>query len=148
MFIFRMNGTDTIYILSLQVMDKGSNKIVKADPPFTELPPGFGPRHMTVTTGFPAGNQRVYVINELQSYISVFVLDEQSGKLEGQGTVETMPPNISGQNGAEIALHPNEKWLYCSNRGNGAILVYTVLDDGNLENIQVCYFNNFLYSKN
>ena len=120
------------------MIDNGSINIVKADPPFTELPPGFGPRHMTLTTRFPKSKQRVYVINELQSYISIFELDDESGRLESQGIVETMPPNISGQNGAEIALHPNEKWLYCSNRGNGAIIVYKVLDDGNLEKIQVC----------
>ena len=96
---------------------------------------------MTVTTRFPQGEQRVYVVNELQSYIAIFQLDEDFGTLLDQGVVETMPANMPGQAGAEIGLHPSQNWLYCSNRdnngGNGAILVYDVLADGNLEKIQV-----------
>ena len=95
---------------------------------------------MTSTTRFPEGEQRVYVINELQPFIYIFKFDEEFGILRDQGTVHTI--NKPGQAGAELALHPNEHWLYCSNRvldgSGGSILVYKVLEDGNLENIQVC----------
>ena len=108
------------------------------------MPPGYGPRHMTITSKFPHVKQRVYVVNELKSFISIFKFDEASGNLEDQGVVETMPSNLPGQAAAEIALHPNEKWLYCSNRvvdcnncTNGSMLVYKVLEDGNLEKFQV-----------
>ena len=30
------------------------------------------------------------------------------------------------QYGAEIAVHPNGKWLYISNRGHGPLLVYHI----------------------
>ena len=104
------------------------------------LPPGYGPRHMTISTRFGEDQQRAYVINELEPYISIFRFNEKSGILEYQGTVETMPKNASKKPaGAEIALHPNEQWLYCSSRGEGAVIVYKVLEDGNLEKIQVCF---------
>jgi 6-phosphogluconolactonase (cycloisomerase 2 family) len=94
---------------------------------------------MTATTTFPEGEQRVYVINELQPYIYIFKLDDTFGILRDQGTVHTV--HRPGQAGAELALHPTERWLYCSNRvldgSGGSILVYKVLMDGNLENIQV-----------
>ena len=117
------------------MVDGESKSIVKGDP--TSLPPGYGPRHMTVTTRFPEGQQRVYVVNELQPFISIFKFDEETKRLEDQGVVEVMPPNTPGQNAAEIDLHPNENWLYCSNRGNGAILVYKILQNGNLDKIEV-----------
>jgi len=34
------------------------------------------------------------------------------------------------QYGSEIALHPNGRFLYVSNRGDGAILVFEVKDEG------------------
>ena len=33
------------------------------------------------------------------------------------------------QYGAEIAVHPNGKWLYVSNRGQGPLLVYHIDDE-------------------
>merc|ERR1712018_189538 len=128
-------GSDKIH--HYKIADKETKEIVKGDPTF--LPPGFGPRHMTATTTFPKGQQRVYVINELQPHIYIFMLDEATGILRDQGVVDTI--NAPGQAGAELALHPSEHWLYCSNRcpdgGDGSIIVYKVLEDGNLENIQV-----------
>ena len=124
-------------------MDEGqSNLIVKGEP--ISLPPGYGPRHMTITTKFPEGKQKVYVVNELKPFISIFDFDEDSGTLKDHGEVETMPVDMPGQAAAEIALHPNEKWLYCSNRvvncincTNGSMIVYKVHDDGWLEKSQV-----------
>ena len=99
---------------------------------------------MTLTTKFPEGKQKVYVVNELKPFISIFDFDEDSGKLKNHGEVETMPVDMADQAAAEIALHPNEKWLYCSNRvvncvncTNGSMIVYKVHDDGWLEKSQV-----------
>ena len=115
--------------------------IIKSSYGPTSLPPGWGPRHMTMTTRFQSEEKQIaYVINELEPFISIFVFDEETGNLQDLGVIETI--NASGSSGAEIMLHPNEQWLYCSNRNtkgeNGAVLVYHVLEDGNLENVQVC----------
>ena len=112
--------------------------IVKAETPFTSTPPGYGPRHMAITTRFGAGQQKAYVINELEPFITIFKFDEMSGRLEFESNVETVPKDADKQPaGAEITLHPNEKWLYCSSRLGGAMIVYEVLADGNLKQLQV-----------
>ena len=127
-------------------------RIVKADPTFTALPPGYGPRHMTVTARtFESGHHRAYVINELQPYISIFKIDVQTGHLESQGEIRTTDQTDAEENaGAEITLHPNQQWLYCSNRvpsenAVGAIIAYRILEDGGLEKIQV--FENYCFCK-
>ena len=87
----------------------------------------------------PDVEPRVYVINELKPFISIFSFDEYTGMLQDVGVMETI--NAPGSAGAEIAVHPNGQWLYCSNRDTsgamGAILVYNILPNGNLEEVQV-----------
>ena len=129
-------------IQQFQVTNGESIRITKVDP--TLLPPGYGPRHMTITTKMSNGQQTVYVVNELKPIISIFKFDNESGKLLNFGEVETMPSTLKGQAAAEIALHPTEKWLYCSNRvvdcvncTNGSMIIYKVQENGNLEKIQV-----------
>ena len=38
-------------------------------------------------------------------------------------------PNVKNY-GAEIAVHPNGRFLFCSNRGHGAIAVFAIADSG------------------
>ena len=87
----------------------------------------------------PGAEPRIYVINELKPFISIFAIDEETGILRDVGVMETI--NSPGSAGAEITVHPNGQWLYCSNRdtsgAKGAILVYNILPDGNLEEVQV-----------
>ena len=99
---------------------------------------------MTIATNYgPSAEPRVYVINELQPFISIFAFDEGTGILRDVGVMPTV--NAPGSAGAEIVVHPNGQWLYCSNRdtsgAKGAILVYKILSNGNLEEVQVCCFN-------
>ena len=108
----------------------------------TSLPPGWGPRHMTMAADYgPNVEPRVYIINELKPFISIFSFDEDTGILRDVEAIETI--NAPGSSGAEITIHPNGKWLYCSNRdtsgAKGAILVYNILPNGNLEEVQVRY---------
>ena len=99
---------------------------------------------MAIATNYgPNVEPRVYVINELQPFISIFAFDEGTGILRDVGVMPTV--NAPGSAGAEIIVHPNGQWLYCSNRdtsgAKGAILVYTILPNGNLEEVQVCCFH-------
>ena len=38
---------------------------------------------------------------------------------------------------AEIEIHPNKEFVYVSNRGTGAMVVFKIKDDDNLEFVQV-----------
>ena len=97
---------------------------------------------MALATNYgPDVEPRVYVINELQPFISIFEFETWTGILRDVGVVPTV--NAPGSAGAEIIVHPRQQMLYCSNRdtsgAKGAILVYNILPDGNLEMVQVCY---------
>lgn len=76
-------------------------------------PAGAGPRHLAL------GKQRVYVLNELSSSVSVFT----QGKLVE--TVPALPPDFAGTStAAEIVLSRDEKFLYCSHRGADTIAIF------------------------
>lgn len=118
-----------------------SKEIIKDPSGSTFLPPGWGPRHMTISKNFgPDVEPRVYVINELKPFISIFAFDERTGILRDVGVMPTI--DTPGSAGAEIMVHPNGQWLYCSNRdtsgAGGQILVYSIFKDGNIGLVQVC----------
>ena len=74
---------------------------------------------MTIATNYgPNVEPRVYVINGLQPFISIFAFDESAGILRDVGVMPTV--NAPGSMGAEIMVHPNGQWLYCSNRDTSA----------------------------
>src|SRR5260370_9531160 len=84
--------------------------------------PGAGPRHVAFS---PAGSI-IYVLSELQSTVTVFVLEALHGFFNAQ-QISTLPKGYSGRNdAAEIAFHPNGKFLYTSNRGHESIAVFAV----------------------
>ena len=95
---------------------------------------------MTITTRIKQAPQKAYVLNEAKSFISMFDVDETTGKLTNQQDVETLPAEMAmetGEYGAEISLHPTESWLYVSHRGTGSMIVYKVLNNGDLKRLQV-----------
>lgn len=86
------------------------------------LSPGTGPRHVAFSS---AGNF-MYVLGEVKSTVTVFASDSNESYRAIQ-TISTLPAGFSGRNDtAEIAMHPNGKWLYASNRGNDTIAVFEV----------------------
>jgi len=108
---------------------------------------GSGPRHLVLSPhGF------VYVINELSRTITVLRREPETGAMR---TLQTVPSTRTGEPGAErslagsdymvsaaeIALHPNGKFLYASNRGlnhrsPNTIAVFSIADDGRLTFVQ------------
>ena len=57
--------------------DAEHGKLTPAEPAFVSLKPGAGPRHMV----FRPDGKFAYVINELNSTVTSFAYDPQSGKL-------------------------------------------------------------------
>ncbi len=98
--------------------------------PVAPAPSGAGPRHLVL---HPNGN--AYVINELASTITRYHV-AAGGALTAAESVSTLPPGATGANtGAEIAVHPNGKWLYASNRGDDSISVFSINSDATLTRI-------------
>jgi 6-phosphogluconolactonase len=89
---------------------------------------GAGPRHFA----FSSGGTEMYVINELNSTISVFNVDG-SGNLELIQTVSTLTEGFTGKNYcADIHLGKDGKYLYGSNRGENNIVTFSIGSDGKL----------------
>jgi 6-phosphogluconolactonase len=103
--------------------DPATATLTPNDPPFGVVKPGAGARHFV----FDSKGRRVYVITEMQSTITAFNYEATSGALTEFQTISTLPDTFAGTNtGAEIAIHPNGKFLYGSNRGDNSIAVYAI----------------------
>ncbi|WP_151734723.1 lactonase family protein ['Paenibacillus yunnanensis' Narsing Rao et al. 2020] len=89
----------------------------------TTLHQGAGPRHFL----FHPDGRKAYVINELDSTVTSFRYDSETGELKTLATVSTLPEGYSGDNScAEIAISEDGRFLYGSNRGHDSIVVYAV----------------------
>jgi 6-phosphogluconolactonase len=87
--------------------------------PFVKFSPGSGPRHFD----FSADGDYIYVINELNSTISVLIKYGYVWK-EIQ-TIKTLPKNFTGENWcADIHVSADGRFVYGSNRGHNSIAVF------------------------
>jgi 6-phosphogluconolactonase len=103
--------------------DSATGKLTARETANVAIKPGAGPRHMV----FRPDGKFAYVVNELNSTITVFRYDAGSAKLAEVQTESTVPPYYDGKNSAaEIGVHPSGKWLYVSNRGNEAVILFDI----------------------
>ncbi|MGN7513582.1 MAG: lactonase family protein [Allomuricauda sp.] len=83
---------------------------------------GAGPRHFT----FGENGRLLYVINELNSTISVFEKGTKGNYKEVQ-VVPTLAADFDGESFcADLHLSPDGKFLYGSNRGENTIVIFAV----------------------
>jgi 6-phosphogluconolactonase len=93
------------------------------DPPAGVANPGSGPRHFAFHPQLPY----VYVVNELDSTVTVYAFDARTGSLDNVQTVPCLPPDFSGTSHcAQIIVHPSGRFVYASNRGHDSIAVFAV----------------------
>ncbi|HSU89070.1 MAG TPA: lactonase family protein, partial [Terriglobia bacterium] len=99
-----------------------ADKGVSTDPFSAKLNPGAGPRHVA----FGRDGKFMYVLGELQSSVTIFANERQETYRSVQ-QISTLPKGFVGRNdAAEIAVHPNGKFLYASNRGHDSIAVFAI----------------------
>lgn len=107
-------------------IDEG--KLPPGEPPFSKIAPGSGPRHMA----FHPKGKFAYVCSEIASTVTACEYDAANGSLKDIQTVSIVPDGYAGAKGAaEIAVHPNGKFVYASNRdtsnkGNDIIATFAV----------------------
>jgi 6-phosphogluconolactonase len=90
---------------------------------FAKVKPGAGPRHLA----FRPDGKFVYVLNEMESSVTVFSYQPKNGTLSPLQTTSTLPKDFSGSNTtAEIAVLPSGKFLYSSNRGHDSIAIFAI----------------------
>src|SRR5438552_911284 len=87
------------------------------------LTAGVGPRHAT----FSPGGGHFYVLSEINSTVTAFAYAPDHGVFGYLGGVPMLPAGFEGRNdAAEIAVNPNGKFLYASNRGHDSIAVFAI----------------------
>ncbi len=96
--------------------------------------PGAGPRHVS----FHPNGKWLYCINELDNTLVTLDFDAKNGTLKETQTVDTLPDDYRGVSyTAEIAIHPNGKFLYGSNRGHNSTVVCRInQNNGKLKVVQ------------
>ena len=82
-----------------------------------------GPRHFA---WHPSGRFG-YIINELNSTITLVTLDAVKGVLNIKQTLSSLPAGFKENNYcAEVQVHPSGKFLYGSNRGHDSIAIFAI----------------------
>ena len=85
--------------------------------------PGAGPRHLV----FHPNGRFAYVVNELDSTLSVFAYDGERGALnEIQVTAASPGGTVPDNHPADIHVAASGRHLYASNRGDDTIAVFVI----------------------
>jgi 6-phosphogluconolactonase len=115
-------GLDKVFVYRF---DQQTGALTPNDPPFVQVPPGSGPRHLA----FHPNGKFVYLVNEMACTVIVFAWNAERGVLTELQTISTLPPDFHGKNTcAEIEVYPNGKFLYATNRGHESIAVFAIND--------------------
>ncbi|GAB3679546.1 lactonase family protein [Salinarchaeum chitinilyticum] len=128
-------GTDEIWCYEL---DREAGRLEPAVQPTVEIHEGAGPRHLA----FHPNGDLAYLLNELDSTLTVLAIDEGSGALEPLDTLDTLPAELpddkrEASKTADISVHPSGNWLYCSNRGHDSIAIFELDGEGTIERIAI-----------
>jgi 6-phosphogluconolactonase len=113
-------GMDQVVIYAL---DAARGTITPGEQALARVYPGSGPRHFT----FAPDNRHAYAINELGNTVTAFAYDADRGLLLERGSVPTLPDDFDGvSHTADLALTPDGRFLFGTNRGHDSIAMFTV----------------------
>jgi 6-phosphogluconolactonase len=103
-------GVDKVFVYHF---DAATGTLSPDNPPFVEAEAGGGPRHFV----FDAAGKFGYALHEMSGFVTVMAWDGASGTFTKVQEARTLQPDFVGSNdSAEIAIHPNGRFLYESNR--------------------------------
>ncbi len=120
-------GLDRVFVFRF---DAASGRLSPAEPDCVKTRPGAGPRHLAFHPKLPV----VWVLNELDSTVATCRWDAGRGALTPIQVVTTLPTDFTGYSTtAEIAVTPDGRFVYCSNRGHDSVAAYAAdADEGSL----------------
>ncbi len=113
-------GIDKIMVFQF---DAATGKLILNGVPWARLPDGAGPRHFAIHP-----NERyAYVVNELDSTVTLLSYDYASGSLRAVQSVSALPEGWSGPNlASDLHILPSGRYLYSSNRGHDSITIFYI----------------------
>lgn len=91
---------------------------------------GDEPRHAV----FHDNNRFLYVVNEKGNSAAFYIFNENDGRLILKQEVSTLPDDYEGEGQASaVLIHPNNKFLYVSNRIHNSIAAFEIDELGFLK---------------
>lgn len=94
------------------------------------------PRHLTVT----ADNRHVYLVNEKGNAVTFYDYDGTTGSVVPRQILPSLPDTYTGQGQASaIILHPNETFLYATNRIHESVAIYKRDVHTGYDNTFICF---------
>jgi 6-phosphogluconolactonase len=112
-------GLDKVFVYDYD----GEKGTLGPEPLEVTLPKGSGPRHIA----FAAEGATVYVLNELNATVSVLAWEPEKKALRRFQTISTLSEVYKGPNSsAELAVSPDGRFLYASNRGPDDIAIFAI----------------------
>src|SRR6266581_3243311 len=120
-------GLDRVFVFRF---DAATGRLAPAEPDSVKTRPGAGPRHLA----FHPKLAVVWVLNELDSTVTTYRWDAERGVLTPIQVITTLPTDFTGDSTtSEIAVTPDGRFVYCSNRGHDSVTVYSAdADNGSL----------------
>lgn len=115
-------GTDSVRVCELDAAS-GELEIERE----LGLRSGIGPRHLTF---HPAGTH-AYVMNELDSVVTVCRWDPSIGSLRPLAETRVLPDGAEGENyPSELVISPDGRFAWAANRGHNSIAVLALDETG------------------
>lgn len=115
-------GSDKIWIHGMTNLEKNIRSI--------DVPAGYGPRHLVWNNPL----NKSYVYCELNSHLLVYDWDKESGNMSLVEDKAALPDEYNGKAaGSAIRIHPTNKALYVSDRGQNSIIVHSIEESGRLK---------------
>lgn len=122
-------GLDRVFAFGF---DPASGRLA-AEPGCVKTRPGAGPRHLA----FHPRLSIAWVLNELDSTITTYRWDVGRATLTPLAVTSTLPADFAGTSTtAEIAVMPDGRHVYASNRGHDSVAIYAAdAENGSLSPI-------------
>jgi 6-phosphogluconolactonase len=117
-------GLDRVFVFRF---DAATGRLAPTEQGSVKSRPGAGSRHLAFHPKLPI----VWVLNELDSTIATYEFDTERGALKALQVMSTLPTDFTGYSTtAEIAVSPDGRFVYGSNRGHDSISIFAANPEG------------------
>ena len=117
-------GLDRVFAFRF---DGATGRLTPTEQGSVKSRPGAGSRHLAFHPKLPI----VWVLNELDSTIATYRFDTASGTLTPVQVMSTLPTDFTGYSTtAEIAVSPDGRFVYGSNRGHDSVTIFAANPEG------------------
>ena len=117
-------GLDRVFVFRF---DAAAGQLAPTEQGSVKSRPGAGSRHLAFHPKLPI----VWVLNELDSTIATYQFDTERGALKALQVMSTLPADFTGYSTtAEIAVSPDGRFVYGSNRGHDSVTIFAANPEG------------------